>query len=211
MYRNCEHYPNPTAGRSLENLRRKENQLNTGKQFEADWKNSMPPDAWCYRLKDSAAAYYGGNESLSFSIDNICDFDVYRYPMHHYFELKTIETPSIPLEKILGRFDREKQKYHKLKHITDMAAAASYKGQTAHVVINYRGRVNRTFAVPARAVLEYMQTQTRKSIPWQWAALNGIEVAQHLLRVHWWYDVDGLLKKLEGDHARNGRYQNMDP
>ena len=56
-----------------------------------------------------------------------------------------------------------------------------------------------------------MQTQTRKSIPWQWAALNGIEVAQHLLRVHWWYDVDGLLKKLEGDHARNGRYQNMDP
>lgn len=91
-----------------------------------------------------------------------------------------------------------------------MAAAASYKGQTAHVVINYRGKVNRTFAVPASAVLEYMQTQTRKSIPWQWAALNGIEVEQHLLRVHWRYDVDGLLKKLEGDHAGNGRYQNMD-
>ena len=99
----------------------------------------MPPDAWCYRLKDSAATYYGGNENLSFSVDNICDFDVYRYPMHHYFELKTIETPSIPLTKIFGSFDRDKQKYHKLKHITDMAAAASYKGQTAHVVINYRG------------------------------------------------------------------------
>ena len=194
-----EHYPDPTAGRALGSLRRKENQLNTGKQFEADWKSSMPKDAWCYRLKDSATTYYGGNENLSFSIDNICDFDVYRYPMHHYFELKTIETPSIPLEKILGRFDRERQKYHKLKHITDMAHAASFKGQTAHVVINYRGKVNRTFAVPASAVLEYMSTQTRKSIPWQWAALNGIEVAQHLLRVHWRYDVDGLLKKLEGD------------
>ncbi len=197
MYRNCEHYPDPTAGRALRSLRRKEIHLNTGKQFEADWKSSMPKDAWCYRLKDSAAAYYGGNENLSFSIDNICDFDVYRYPMHHYFELKTIETPSIPLEKILGRFDRERQKYHKLKHITDMAHAAEFRGQTAHVVINYRGRVNRTFAVPARAVLEYMQTQTRKSIPWQWAALNGIEVEQHLLRVHWRYDVEGLLKKLE--------------
>lgn len=136
MYRNHEHYPDPTAGRALGSLRRKENQLNTGKQFEADWKSSMPKDAWCYRLKDSAATYYGGNENLSFSIDNICDFDVYRYPMHHYFELKTIETPSIPLEKILGRFDRERQKYHKLKHITDMAHAASFKGQTAHVVIN---------------------------------------------------------------------------
>lgn len=128
MYRNHEHYPDLTAGRALGSLRRKENQLNTGKQFEADWKSSMPKDAWCYRLKDSAATYYGGNENLSFSIDNICDFDVYRYPMHHYFELKTIETPSIPLEKILGRFDRERQKYHKLKHITDMAHAAILQG-----------------------------------------------------------------------------------
>ena len=137
MYRNHEHYPDLTAGRALGSLRRKENQLNTGKQFEADWKSSMPKDAWCYRLKDSAATYYGGH-------------------------------------------------------------AASFKGQTAHVVINYRGKVNRTFAVPASAVLEYMQTQTRKSIPWQWAALNGIEVEQHLLRVHWRYDVEGLLRVLEG-------------
>ena len=55
MYRNPEHYPDPTARAALCQLRRKENRLNTGKQFEADWKKSMPPDAWCYRLKDSAA------------------------------------------------------------------------------------------------------------------------------------------------------------
>ena len=36
--------------------------MNTGKQFETDWKSSMPKDAWCYRLKDSAATYYGGDE-----------------------------------------------------------------------------------------------------------------------------------------------------
>ena len=114
MYRNPEYYPDPTAGAALRQLRRKENRLNTGKQFEADRKKSIPPDAWCYRLKDSAATYYGGNENLSFSVDNICDFEVYRYPLHHYFELKTIETPSIPLEKILGKFDRDKQRFHKL-------------------------------------------------------------------------------------------------
>lgn len=197
MYRKPEYYPDPTAGAVLRQLRRKENYLNTGKQFEADWKKSMPPDAWCYRLKDSAASYYGGNENLSFSIDNICDFDVYRYPMHHYFELKTIETPSIPLTKIFGSYDPAKQRYHKLRHIQDMAAAAGFKGQTAHVVINYRGKVNRTFAVPADVVLDFLLHEPRKSIPWQWAALHGIEVAQHQLRVHWRYDVDGLLKKLE--------------
>lgn len=190
MYRNREYYPDPTAGCAFGNLRRKETQLNTGKQFEADWKSSMPKDVWCYRLKDSAAAYYGGNENLSFSIDNICDFDIYRYPMHHYFELKTIETPSIPLEKIFGRFDREKNRYHKEKHLLDMAKAASFKGQTAHVVIYYRGKVNRTFALPAADVLAFKETSGRKSIPWQWAALHGIEVEQSLLRVHWRYDVD---------------------
>lgn len=94
MYRNPEHYPDPTAGAALCQLRRKENRLNTGKQFEADWKKSMPPDAWCYRLKDSAATYYGGNENLSFSVDNICDFDVYRYPMHHYFNSRPSKHPA---------------------------------------------------------------------------------------------------------------------
>lgn len=197
MYRNHEHYPDQTAGRAYQNLRRKEYILNTGKQFESDWKSSMPKDVWCYRLKDSAASYYGGNENLSFSIDNICDFDVYRYPMHHYFELKSIGTPSIPLDKIFGRFDREKNRYHKEKHILDMARAASFKGQTAHVVINYRGKINRTFALSAADVLEFLRTENRKSIPWQWAALHGIEVPQRILRVHWRYDVDGLLRKLE--------------
>ena len=43
MYRNPEHYPDPTAGAALCQLRRKENRSNTGKQFEADWKKSMPP------------------------------------------------------------------------------------------------------------------------------------------------------------------------
>lgn len=62
MYRNSEYYPDPTAGAALRQLYRKEKDLNTGKQFEADWKKSMPPDAWCYRLKDSAASYYGGIE-----------------------------------------------------------------------------------------------------------------------------------------------------
>ena len=51
--------------------------------------------------------------------------------------------------------------------------------------------------MPASAVLDYLNTQTRKSIPWQWADLHGIEVEQHQLRVHWRYDVDGLLRKLE--------------
>ena len=42
MYRNPEYYPDPTAGSALRALRRKENILNTGKQFEADWNSAAP-------------------------------------------------------------------------------------------------------------------------------------------------------------------------
>lgn len=176
--------------------------MNTGKQFEADFKASVPKNAWCYRLKDSAATYYGGNDNLSFSIDNICDFIVYRYPMNHLFELKTIETPSVPLEKIFGKFDREKQKYRKEKHITDMANAAEHDGLTAHVIVNYRA-VDRTFAIPADKVLNFRQTRSRKSIPWQWAEQEGIEVHAKKLKVHWRYDVDALLERLEQEHEQS--------
>ena len=176
--------------------------MNTGKQFEADFKASVPSDAWCYRLKDSAATYYGGNENLSFSIDNICDFLVYRYPMNHLFELKTIETPSIPLEKVFGKYDKAKCKYRKEKHITDMVEAMGYGGQTAHVIVNYRA-VNRTFAITASKVLAFRYNESRKSIPWQWAEQEGIEVKAKRLRVHWRYDVDGLLKRLEKEHGRD--------
>lgn len=169
---------------------------NTGKQFEADFKASIPADAWCYRLRDSAATYYGGNDNLSFSIDNICDFIVYRHPICCLFELKTIETPSIPLDKIFGKWSKEKLKYHKEKHIIDMVASTSYKGMNAYVVINYRA-VNRTFAVPAKLILEFRYNQSRKSIPWQWAQENGIEVKATKLRVHWRYDINALLDVIE--------------
>lgn len=173
--------------------------MNTGKQFEADFKASVPFDAWCYRLKDSATTYYGGNENLSFSIDNICDFLVYRYPMNHLFELKTIETPSTLWKRCLASTTRQSANTAMEKHITDMVDAMGYSGQTAHVIVNYRA-VNRTFAIPASKVLAFRYNESRKSIPWQWAEQEGIEVKAKRLRVHWRYDVDELLKRLEKEN-----------
>lgn len=139
--------------------------------------------------------------NLTFSVDNICDFIVYRSPLMHLMELKTIDTPSIPLQKIFGKYDPEKKQYHKIKHITDMVTAAQTEGITAHVIINYRGKVNRTFAVQASDVLQHSVTESRKSIPWQWAAEHGTEITQRQLKVHWRYDVDGFLRGVETLHG----------
>lgn len=196
MYYNFEHYPDPTAGGAHGHIEKEEKRLNTGKRFEADFKASCPKDAWVYRLKDSAATYYGGNDQLSFSIDNICDFLVYHSGHLILAELKTIDQKSIPLPKILGTWNKEKGKYRKEKHIRDMDAAAQHEGISAVVVIEFRP-IRRTFAVSAADVLAFLAAGERKSIPWQWAAVKGIEVDQRQLKVNWRYDVAGLLARLE--------------
>ena len=174
--------------------------MNTGKRFGADFRASCPKDAWIYRLKDSAATYYGGNDQLAFSIDNICDFLVFRGGHLVLAELKTIDQKSIPLPKILGSWNKEKCKYRKEKHIRDMVAAAKHGGISAVVVVEWR-RSRRTFAVQAADVLEFRAAGERKSIPRQWAAVKGVEVEQRPLKVNWRYDIAGLLDQLERGSA----------
>lgn len=103
---------------------------------------------------------------------------------------------------MFGKYDKAKCKYRKEKHITDMVEAMGYGGQTAHVIVNYRA-INRTFAIPASKVLAFRYNESRKSIPWQWAEQEGIEVKAKRLRVHWRYDVDALLKRLEKENEQS--------
>lgn len=47
LWRNGEHYPDPTAGAAFQRIAREEvrNEMNEGKRFERDFKASVPPDA----------------------------------------------------------------------------------------------------------------------------------------------------------------------
>lgn len=173
--------------------------MNTGKRFEADFKASIPKDAWLYRLRDSPVTYGGMEDSaIRFASDNICDFILYRRGLY-LLELKTVSTPSASLTAMFGKFDPDKQRYKKQKHLEDMADAARVDGVSPLVVISYQN-TRQTWAIPAADVLEFVHTAIhggRKSIPQPWCAEHGIRIAQHQLRVNWRYDVDGLLKRLE--------------
>lgn len=57
-------------------------------------------------------------------------------------------------------------------------------------------------ALLAEGVDRNRYNESRKSIPWQWAEQEGIEVKAKRLRVHWRYDVDALLKRLENENAK---------
>lgn len=207
VWRNSEHYPDPTAGSAFRRIARKEavNEMNEGKRFERDWKASVPKGAWCYRLRDSAVSYYGGSgaEGIRFSSDNICDFVLYRCPVLYLLELKTVGTPSAAMASLFGKWDPEKQAYKKQKHLQQMAMAEqSAPGVCARVVINYR-LTGHTYAVPVADVLELVERAAaggRKSIPEQFCANYGTPVAARQLRVNWRYDVAGMMEKLRGNN-----------
>lgn len=181
------------------------NYLNTGKRFEADFKASIPAGCWYYRFKDNPAAYYGGGqEGLRFASDNICDCQIYKAPFLHLIELKTVGTLSAPLASLFGRYDAEKGRYKRQKHLEDMAQAAEYAGITASVVINYR-LTEHTYAVPAGELLPALQRVAaggRKSLPEQFCRERGVLVAQRKLRVNWRYDVENLVHALAAREER---------
>lgn len=213
VWRNSEHYPDPTAGAALRHIAREEarREMNEGKRFERDFKASVPADAWCYRLRDSPVSYYGGSgaEGIRFAQDNLCDFVLYRAPTLYLLELKTVGTPSAALSSLFGKFDPEKSCYKKQRHLQEMAKAEqSAAGLRALVVLCYR-RTGHTYAVPARDVLEWVERAAaggRKSIPEEFCINHGTHVAARQLRVNWRYDVAGMMEKLGGGYHSEENY-----
>lgn len=199
MWRNGEHYRDPTAGAALACIE-KEERVNVGKRFEADFRASVPPNVWYYRLKDSPATFYGGaQDGVRFTTDNICDLLLFRAPVLFLVELKTVGTPSASLEAMFGKFDPEKGRWKKQKHLEDMVKAAQHPNITALVVIAFRAR-GVTYAVPAAAVLEFMALALeggRKSIPPAWCAEHGVLVPQRQLKVNWRYGVAEMMERME--------------
>lgn len=174
----------------------------TGKQFEKDFKASIPPGVWYYRFRDSPATFYGGQaqEGVRFSLDNICDCEIYQHPYLHLIELKTVGTPSASLTGLFGKWDEKQGEYKKQKHLYEMRDAARHPGITASVIINFR-EVRHTYAVTPQAVLDFIEARGRKSIPEYWCVQHGICVEAKALRVNWRYNVSGLLRDLERNEA----------
>ena len=217
MFRNAEHYADPTAGAAEKNMtqgarakaraysKKETATMNAGKRFEADWKASVPKDVWYYRLRDSPGTFYGGaQDGVRFTADNICDCLLYSYPLLCLTELKTTDKRSAPLADMFGRYDPEKRRYKKQKHLEAMAAAAQHPGAVSVVVINYR-HTGHTYAVSAANVLGFIDGAIwgtePKSISESWCEGAGIRIPQRQLKVNWRYDLGVLIRALREKEA----------
>ena len=70
---------------------------NEGKQFEEDFKKSIPKGYWFYRFKDGTAGFSGEkNSNVRFQAHNIADCEVMGNKYLFILELKSHKGSSIP-------------------------------------------------------------------------------------------------------------------
>lgn len=91
-------------------------------------------------------------------------------------ELKTHKGKSIPLAKI-----RDNQ-------VKGMYRASQHKGIYGGFILNYRD-LEETYYIAVAQMVEFINSQERKSIPVEWCRENGIKIAQHKKRVRYSYDL----------------------
>lgn len=154
--------------------------MNAGKRFEEDFKKSVPGDYFIYRLRDSAGAWQGG-EQTRFTPSNLCDFILYKNTLY-LLELKSIQGASIPLDNL------------NKGHLKKMEKEAEKIGVKSGVVINFRDK-EETYYLSAKKTRDFIRSADRKSIPIEYARVNGTLIAQTLKRTRYSYDVKGVFNE----------------
>lgn len=155
--------------------------MNIGKIVEKEFQDSMPSYAWCYRLRDSAGTWQGG-ENTRFTPSNICDFMVFANRTLHLFELKTHKGKSIPLSCI------------KMKNIDKMnEAVAEHRTISAHIFMNFRD-CEETYCIDTSWISHYTENNPdKKSIPLSYFKEKGRFIPQAQKKVYYRYDLSGVL------------------
>lgn len=148
-----------------------------GKKFEQDFKGSVPPDTYLYRLKDDTAGFSG--------VSNPCDYILYQEPYLWLIELKSHKGKSIPLARI------------RPNQLQGMHKAVQHKGIYGGFILNYR-ELEETYYISVSLVLEFINKGERQSIPVEWCREMGIRISQTKKRTRYSYDVASLVGGYHG-------------
>lgn len=158
---------------------------NPGKAFEEDLKKSVPEDCFVYRFKDGTANFNGAkNENVRFQAKNICDFMIMTIENLILMELKSHAGVSIPFDCIRNN------------QIEEMTKIDHPKIKT-YFILNFRD-LEKTFAIGAKELKEYMEKSPRKSIPYIWCKENGIEIIGTKKKVRYRYDLKKFFDSIQG-------------
>jgi recombination protein U len=156
--------------------------LNAGKQFEKDFKDSIPNDVFFYRFRDGTSSWDKG-EMTRFQQSNMCDCMMMYNGTLYLLELKSDKGKSIPLSCF-----RDNQ-------IKELSNANNYNHIKSGFIINMRD-IEKTYYIGVQSFIAFTETYLdKKSIPVSWLQENGLKIGQVKLKVHYRYNLNELLSR----------------
>lgn len=171
--------------------------MNDGKQFEQDFRNSIPKDVYCYRLADHAEGFLPKERGrLKFTVQNPCDFFLYNPENKTMFalELKTTKHTSITFWREDFEIEDKDRKYMVRKNqILGLEKISKYN-IISGFLINFR-TTKHTYFWDIEDYLEFTNNTKKKSFNEADVVLNGgFKIEQKLLRKNYRYDLSEFLR-----------------
>lgn len=170
--------------------------MNSGKQFEKDFFQSIPPYCYVHRLRDSAQSY-NNSQSTKFAWNNECDFFIWDSNARLFY---AIECKSTKYKSMSVQLDKEDKssKMIKLHQIESLAKISKYDGAIAGFCLNFRDEKNDTERLYFMNIInfnEMMKDIGKASFNEIDIVLhNGIKILGNKKRIHFNWDIDNFLK-----------------
>lgn len=177
-------------GRSL---RRDSFVANAGKEFEKQFKDSVPKDMYFLRLHDSANGFSENRQKGGFAVKSPYDCLLMKIPKVYALELKSVQGKSLSFENLM-----KESKGNKVikKHQIEQLRIAQSKGLNAGFIINFRS-INKTYYLPIQAFdrITNMQMGVKSSINEMDIINYATVIPQKLRKTTYAYDVTVLFKE----------------
>jgi len=156
--------------------------MNQGKQFEQDFKKSIPADTYYLRLHDSSIGFDIENSTQRFALKSPFDCILYRQGRLYCLELK-----STLFSAISHAGSNPIIKEHQVQ---ELIKAAGY-GAIAGFILNFR-KTEHTYFLPIAQFEFLRQTLKKKSINEKDLQDYAVLIPQRKLRVNYRYDLSVL-------------------
>ena len=164
---------------------------NVGKNFEENWKKSIPKYIWNYRPPDQAQSFNSNKDEskLRFSAKSPCDCFIFDGNMLYTLELKTVGTNSISFE----RTKNDKGIIHK-HQIDKLLEFSAYKNIISGLILDFR-LSEKTYFCEINEFIDMINNLNKKSFNEKdlYELCNPIEIEKKKLKINWKYNVEKFL------------------
>lgn len=155
-----------------------------GKQFEDNWKKSIPDNVFYYRPPDAAQSF-GTNNNLRFSAKSPCDCFMFNGNVLYTLELKSVGTKSISFER--NKVDNGIIHKHQIDTLVNFS---KYKKIVSGFLLDFR-LSEKTYFIMIEDFIYMIDNLEKKSFNesdlFKWC--TPIEIIKKKMRINWRYDV----------------------